>query len=189
MGTIKSKRKIMPQGLRFSVLRRDEFTCRYCGRSSPDVTLHVDHVRAVCDGGTDVIENLVTSCSDCNLGKGRNSGNLPKERITTVANAKAQGQLTAQLGFVGLFGLELQQTSEPEWQRYFDRQFYVERDLPSGKHVVQLFSFFDGRPTVCEIWPTDRIEKCALFAHHADWIKDADRRAELYWNKVRGRRA
>lgn len=33
------------------------------------MTLHVDHILPVCQGGTNDIENLITACSDCNLGK------------------------------------------------------------------------------------------------------------------------
>lgn len=55
--------------LRFAILERDAFTCRYCGRKAPDVELHVDHVVAIARGGTNEPENLVTSCADCNLGK------------------------------------------------------------------------------------------------------------------------
>ena len=77
--------------VRFEVFKRDEFTCRYCGRSTPDVTLHVDHVVAVANGGTDEMDNLVTSCFECNLGKsdtplshvrGRNDGRFSaRDRI------------------------------------------------------------------------------------------------------------
>jgi 5-methylcytosine-specific restriction endonuclease McrA len=56
--------------LRFAVLTRDKFTCRYCGRSAPDVPLHIDHVIAYSKGGPTTVDNLVTSCRDCNLGKG-----------------------------------------------------------------------------------------------------------------------
>lgn len=56
-------------GLRFSVLSRDKFTCRYCGRKSPEVTLAADHVLPIARGGRATLENLVTACSDCNLGK------------------------------------------------------------------------------------------------------------------------
>jgi len=55
--------------LRFEVFKRDKFTCQYCGRSSPDVVLHVDHIEPVSKGGEDDLLNLVTSCQDCNLGK------------------------------------------------------------------------------------------------------------------------
>lgn len=55
--------------LRFLILERDDFTCRYCGRRAPDVELHVDHAIAIIDGGSDHEDNLVTACQDCNLGK------------------------------------------------------------------------------------------------------------------------
>lgn len=54
---------------RFEILKRDGFRCRYCGANSVDVLLHVDHVVPRAGGGSDDPENLVTACSDCNLGK------------------------------------------------------------------------------------------------------------------------
>jgi len=63
------KRKTISKGTRFSVFTRDNFTCRYCGRQSDVVPLHIDHLIPVCEGGTNEIENLVTACADCNLGK------------------------------------------------------------------------------------------------------------------------
>lgn len=62
-------RKPISKRLRFEIFSRDSFTCRYCGRQSDEVILHVDHVIPVCQGGTNDSENLVTSCADCNLGK------------------------------------------------------------------------------------------------------------------------
>ena len=56
--------------VRFDVFKRDEFTCRYCGRTPPTVTLQLDHVIPRKEGGTDEIDNLATSCADCNQGKG-----------------------------------------------------------------------------------------------------------------------
>lgn len=58
---------------RIFVLDRDEFTCKYCGRSpmkEKSVTLHVDHKIPRKHGGTDDLDNLITSCEQCNLGKG-----------------------------------------------------------------------------------------------------------------------
>lgn len=54
---------------RFTVLQRDQFTCRYCGKHPPFVVLEIDHVHPLAHGGTDELENLVTSCWDCNRGK------------------------------------------------------------------------------------------------------------------------
>lgn len=54
---------------RYEVLKRDSFTCQYCGRQAPDVLLEVDHINPKSKGGSNDILNLVTSCIDCNRGK------------------------------------------------------------------------------------------------------------------------
>lgn len=53
--------------LRFEVLKRDGFKCKYCHRS--EVIINVDHVIPKALGGTDDPGNLVASCDDCNAGK------------------------------------------------------------------------------------------------------------------------
>lgn len=53
--------------LRFEILRRDNFACRYCHRDKVIIT--VDHVIPRTLGGTDHPSNLVASCDDCNAGK------------------------------------------------------------------------------------------------------------------------
>lgn len=55
--------------MRFAVLFRDGFTCQYCGRKPPEVSLHVDHRNPYSLGGEHAMENLLTACSECNLGK------------------------------------------------------------------------------------------------------------------------
>ena len=67
----KSKRRsrTIPVRLRFQVLRRDGFTCQYCGRAAPHVKLHLDHVVPWSKGGRHELENLRTACQGCNLGK------------------------------------------------------------------------------------------------------------------------
>lgn len=66
-------RSEMSQRRRFEILSRDNYTCHYCGRSAPEVVLHVDHVKPVARGGKGDDANLVTACADCNLGKGSRS--------------------------------------------------------------------------------------------------------------------
>ena len=56
---------------RFEVLRRDNYTCRYC--RSTEGTLTIDHVTPVSLGGTDDPSNLVACCKDCNAGKSSSS--------------------------------------------------------------------------------------------------------------------
>lgn len=58
--------------LRFRILNRDEFTCRYCGNSptkDPLCILHIDHVVPRSKIMSNSEKNLITSCAVCNLGK------------------------------------------------------------------------------------------------------------------------
>jgi len=64
------EREPISRKIRFEVFKRDGFKCQYCGRSAPEVVLEVDHIKPVKEGGTNDITNLITSCKDCNRGKG-----------------------------------------------------------------------------------------------------------------------
>lgn len=66
-----TKRKSISKKTRFEVFKRDNFTCQYCGRSAPDIILEIDHINPVKNGGDNNIMNLITSCFDCNRGKGK----------------------------------------------------------------------------------------------------------------------
>lgn len=52
---------------RRNIMKRDRYTCQYCGIKS-DLTL--DHVIPRSRGGEDSWENLVTACNHCNVKKG-----------------------------------------------------------------------------------------------------------------------
>lgn len=62
-------RKQISKKIRFEVFKRDDFRCQYCGNRPPQTTLEVDHIDPVANGGDNSINNLVTSCFDCNRGK------------------------------------------------------------------------------------------------------------------------
>jgi hypothetical protein len=62
-------RKPIGKSKRYDVLKRDNFTCQYCGRSAPEAVLEIDHKNPVSNGGSNNQDNLVTSCYDCNRGK------------------------------------------------------------------------------------------------------------------------
>lgn len=64
-----NNRKPIPKSVRFEVLKRDSFSCQYCGSSAPSAVLHIDHIKPISKGGDNDIMNLVAACSDCNLGK------------------------------------------------------------------------------------------------------------------------
>jgi len=56
------------------ILRRDNYTCQYCGQKSRSLT--VDHVIPRHLGGAHDWDNLVSACPSCNLQKG---GRTPRE--------------------------------------------------------------------------------------------------------------
>lgn len=57
--------------LRFEILKRDNFTCQYCGRNVKEdkVKLHLDHIIPKSKGGKNETDNYTTSCFECNEGK------------------------------------------------------------------------------------------------------------------------
>jgi 5-methylcytosine-specific restriction endonuclease McrA len=60
--------------LRIKVFARDNFRCKFCGRSPAthlNIALHADHIVAFVNGGKTILENLQTLCEECNLGKGK----------------------------------------------------------------------------------------------------------------------
>ena len=68
LNMVRRKRK---KGIAFSkknILRRDNFTCQYCGNSKNILT--VDHVRPKSLGGKTNWTNVVVACKPCNLKKG-----------------------------------------------------------------------------------------------------------------------
>lgn len=65
----KSKRNI-PLGMRYKVLRKDNFQCTACGRTKDDgIKLHIDHKVPYSLGGLTELKNLQTLCDQCNIGK------------------------------------------------------------------------------------------------------------------------
>ena len=78
-------RQPIPKGVRFDIFKRDAFKCQYCGRTAPDVVLEIDHINPIANGGNDDPFNLITSCFDCNRGKGKKllteNDTLQRQRI------------------------------------------------------------------------------------------------------------
>ena len=66
------ERSKLSAGLRYAILKRDNFACCLCGRSASrenGVKLEVDHIVPVNKWGRTVEDNLQTLCRDCNKGK------------------------------------------------------------------------------------------------------------------------
>jgi len=50
-----------------NILRRDNFTCQYCGSNNTSLT--VDHILPKSRGGKSIWNNVVVACKPCNLKK------------------------------------------------------------------------------------------------------------------------
>lgn len=87
-----AKRTSIPPKVRWSVLARDGFRCRYCGARGGDAVLVVDHSDPVANGGSNEEWNLITSCETCNQGKGDSRSTIIADleyRIDTLADVLA----------------------------------------------------------------------------------------------------
>src|SRR5438270_14092291 len=54
---IRHERLKMSKKLWYTVLKRDGFVCKFCGRGAPDVRLQVDHIIPLAVGGRTVESN------------------------------------------------------------------------------------------------------------------------------------
>ena len=73
---IKRTKRDPSLGLRFLVLKGDNFCCVACGRSPATVdglVLGIDHISPWAEGGETIEDNLQTLCFDSNRGKGAHS--------------------------------------------------------------------------------------------------------------------
>lgn len=104
---------------RFEILKRDGFACHYCGRRAPAAMLHVDHIVARANGGTDDEDNLITACIRCNLGKHTSEVITPDEGLHIWAHDEEYA-IMFMLALVT--GLELEriqggELTSGEWQQ------------------------------------------------------------------------
>lgn len=88
-------RQAISKRTRFDIFKRDGFKCQYCGAAPPDVLLELDHLKPVASGGGNELENLITSCFDCNRGKA--DGTLTSVPPSTNERAQAVAEKLAQL--------------------------------------------------------------------------------------------
>lgn len=91
------------------ILRRDEYTCQYCGRKMRTLTL--DHVVPRRQGGAHTWENLVAACSPCNRRKG---GKLVSEAEMVLHRAPFEPSPSAEYRF----GSHIEQRRE--WAQFIE---------------------------------------------------------------------
>ena len=128
---MENKRKSISKKLRFEVFKRDNFTCQYCGNMAPDVILEVDHINPVAEKGTNDIMNLITSCFNCNRGKG----------CKTLSDNQVITQQQNQLKEINerREQLKLMLKWKKELTKFDDEQINIINDMLS-KHSNQCFS-------------------------------------------------
>jgi 5-methylcytosine-specific restriction endonuclease McrA len=78
------------KGYRMKIFQRDNFRCVYCGKSGIEdgAILHIDHVVPKSLDNNNSLLNLVTSCSECNMGKGTHI--LEKETIDRIIKRNSE---------------------------------------------------------------------------------------------------
>lgn len=143
------------RALRFRVLERDSFTCRYCGASGDGVILHVDHVHPKSRGGANEIDNLVTSCFDCNMGK---RDRVMDERVVDEV------KMPAVEGWAGLEGKFLHLKGEDGLVHQQGRilAFY-------GEYVsVEWYQWFTGHASGTTLERMDEMVKRGLYLYRTD---------------------
>lgn len=55
--------------LRFEILQKHNFRCKYCGRNGETVSLEIDHIIPKSKGGKNILDNYTVACRECNIGK------------------------------------------------------------------------------------------------------------------------
>ena len=63
-----------------NILKRDGYTCMYCGRNGGE-RMTIDHIVPKSLGGRTIWENVVSACRPCNLKKGNKSLNETGMRL------------------------------------------------------------------------------------------------------------
>jgi len=146
---------------KLNVLRRDGYTCVYCGKTGKDCNLEIDHRIPHSKGGDNHISNLFTSCQDCNRKKGTATWDV-------MTNPDYQGLQPSVLDgiFVHTFepvkemtdeGCDMQETLKLEDidKIKLSRQGEV-LGMFGSLIAVRLFSWLDGRPTNVEMFSFDK---------------------------------
>jgi len=130
------------------VFKRDRFTCQYCGKSAPDVVLHIDHIQPVSKDGDNSITNLITACAECNGGKGARelSDNAVIEKKKTQLDElqERRDQLEMmfewQRGLMDLESIQVEKVSEI-YQELVPGWYWNETGINLIKKLLMKFGF------------------------------------------------
>lgn len=174
-------RKQISKGLRFEVFKRDGFTCQYCGAHPPKVILHVDHIVAVKNGGANDIDNLVTSCLPCNLGKSATPlSAIPKSLADKAAEvAEREEQIR---GYNAILQARQDRLDDETWRVAAELERIRRLDSYDRKRLQSIRMFLEKLP-FAEVMD-------AVHIANAKWSYSGGRHFRYFcavcWNKIRG---
>ena len=174
-------RKPISKKLRFDIFKRDEFTCSYCGSKPPSVVLEIDHILPVSKGGENDIDNLVTSCFNCNRGKSNKSlDSIPQKMQDKSVIIKEKGEQYAEyLKHVKKLK-KLNENSIDLVEGVFDSHFEDHYFLPKFRTNVKMF--IDRVGLDYALWAMDTA--CSKMFHNSEAALKYF--CGICWNKIRG---
>lgn len=174
-------RKAISKKLRFDVFKRDGFVCQYCGATPNDAPLQIDHITPVAEGGTNDIDNLVTACQPCNIGKGATPlDNIPQ---SLEARAEETREREAQIaGYAAVMEQQRERLEDDMWRvaeaiHAGASNGYARDKLASIKRFVEALGVHDVLDSV------DICDAKGKFSEHARWKYFCG----VCWGKIRDR--
>ena len=165
---------------RFNVFKRDSFCCQYCGSHPPSVVLEIDHIIPSSKGGNNSIDNLITSCFDCNRGKSDiELTELPKktqEKVLLIKERELQYKEYQKL----LKSINIRLEQETEMVADIFSSFFTQRELTQKFKNGSIKKFL----TELGYWEVLNAMEfaCARISNSSDAVKYF---CGICWNKIK----
>lgn len=147
--------------VRIRVMKRDKFTCQYCGVNGSEAELEIDHIIPFSKGGSHHPSNLTTACRSCNQEKGDKPKEvLAKNRQTAATPNKSEKHI--------LHGMFFHTYKEGEVIQFQAQIVGVDGEIV----LAQLFEWFMGEPTEVGVFDKSFIysEHCKLYRTKEAWL-------------------
>lgn len=174
------KRKPISKSVRFTVFKRDGFVCQYCGAHPPSVVLHIDHIHPVAEGGTNDIDNLVTACEPCNLGKG--AGLLSDVPKTLKDKAEEIAEREAQMrGYNEILRARAERIESDAWDVAAALQCVEYVESYSRQRLLSIKRFLESLPVAAVI----EAAEVAVARFHAGSDRGFKYFCGVCWRKIR----
>ena len=158
--------------VRIRAMKRDKFTCQYCGISGSEAELEIDHIVPISKGGSNHISNLATACRKCNLEKSDNEGKPFVSRL----KVKTSQTILNNHPLLDMYFHTYDENNELDLQGHI---VGVDENIVFG----QLFGWLSGDPTEVRLFDKSFIysDRCKLYKRKDDW-HDA---ANTFWKNER----